>query len=283
MSASNQWAKELQQPHATLLTILASSWEHTFAVCQLLQGKSAIQSALAKPNLRDWLKLYDSDSPPNDALFEYFRIEMGSLIDFSLIENSAKSSGPDGKDAITSLLNQLAEFGTNKLPSADEFAYPLPMAFLVLVCMPCLALYGEYPAVLMKQARDGDLDTICDLVRLDRSVIFDNTISQVIHAWALELQEVKLKRIGEAFSKGIPTISKKKVKIAWAQYVYNLAKSFGMPITAPKVRELFDALSKDAGTGPHDPDLAEMTDDAFYQAIAKRKKSLSNLLKYRQV
>ncbi len=234
-----------------------------------------------KPNLKNWLKLYDSDSQPNDALFEYFRTEMGSRIDFSLIENPTEHPGPNEKEAITSLLKQLAELDTDKLPDTDEFAYSLPMAFLILVCMPCLALYGEYPAAIMKQARNGDLGTICDLIRLDRSVIFDGTISQIIHAWALELQGIKLKRIGEAFSKGIPRISKKKVKIAWAQYVYDSAKSFGMPLTAPKVRDLFDALSQDAGTGFHDPDLVEMTDDAFYQAIAKHKKPLSNLLKYR--
>lgn len=282
MSATSHWAVGLPHPHSNTLILLASSWKHSHAVLRLLQGKATIQLPLAKPDLTGWLKLYDSESLLQDELFEYLQNELGSLVDLSQLEALNHPSGSQSPEAITHFLSQVAELNADQLPDGDGYAFSLPMAFMILVWMPCLALYGDYPPALMQQARDGDLDTICDLIKLDRSVIFDAEISQIIHAWTLKMQDVKLKRIGDAFRKGIPHISKKRIKLAWAQYVYDASKSFGMPLTAPKVRELFDALSQDAGTGAHDPDLAEMTDDAFYQAIAKRKKPLSNILKYRQ-
>jgi hypothetical protein len=98
----------------------------------------------------------------------------------------------------------------------------------------------------------------------------------------MQQHEYKLHRIGNALAQGLKTIPIVKIKIAWAQYAYDAAKRFGMPLTAPQIRDLFDAIAQDDEVGAQDPDLTEMTDDAFYQALTKRKKSPTSLLRFRK-
>lgn len=281
MPACSEWTKGLPQPHATLLISIASSWKYTHAVFTLMQSKGHSVPPIAQPDLARWLVFYRNHRLLTDDIKNYFQTGLDGIVDISNLGNLYGKPESISEKSVVGLFKQMKSVQTNHTPYGEGYDFPLPLAFMVLVWMPCLALYGDYPPVLLRKARHGDLSTICDLIKLDRSVLFDAGISKIIHAWTLELQDVKLKIIGDAIRKGIPHISTKRIKLAWAQYVYDAAKSFGMPLTAPKVRELFDALSQDAGTGPHDPDLAEMTDDAFYQAIAKRKKPLSNILKYR--
>lgn len=172
--------------------------------------------------------------------------------------------------------------GSEVLPDEGPHIFPLGVMFAMFVWMPCMALYGQYPTEMMRKARHGDLDTIRELIRLDRSAIFDPGISKHIHEWALDFQTVKLKRLGDTFSEGLPEISKRKVKLVWAQYVYDAAIRFGMPLTAPKIRELFNALANDSGIGMEDPDLAEMSEDSFYRALTRNKKPLTRLSHHRE-
>jgi hypothetical protein len=49
--------------------------------------------------------------------------------------------------------------------------------FFVRVWAPCLLLYGEYATVLLRKARRGDLNSLLQLVRIDKSVLGDALIA----------------------------------------------------------------------------------------------------------
>ena len=279
MSAVSKWANGLPQPHANLIVGIASSWKTQLDIYTHRNERLSPGFSLAKPNLKKWLSFYrDHRKLTNEAL-AYFE-EAGT--DLSLLPNLYGKQDAFSTEVLDVLIDSDSKAIPSELPDLGQFAFPLSMAFNILVWFPCMFLYGNYPPALLRKARHGDLEVLCDLIRIDRSVLFDPVISQRVHTWTMQQQEYKLNRVGSAFAKGIKEIPTRKVKIAWAQYAYDAATTIGMPIEAPQVRALFDAFAQDDGLGMHDPDLIEMTDDAFYQALAKRKKAPSSLLRFRK-
>ena len=274
-----EWTRDLSQPHASILVALASSWEHLYNIYRLHRGGHHFGQPLSKPDLPKWLSYYQNHRLLTDECQEYFSQSLFKNFDTSFVGElygKTKKLPPDSP--IEELFAHLLSVDASKeLQDEGPHIFPLGVMFAMFVWLPCMALYGQYPTTMMRKARKGDLDTIRQLVRLDRSAIFDPGISRHIHAWALDYQNIKIKRVGDSFSQGLPDISKKKVKLVWAQYVYDAAIRMGMPLTAPKIRALFDALAQDSGDGMVDTDLAELTDDAFYRALTRDKKPLTKL------
>lgn len=279
MSATERWTEGLPQPHANLIVVIATSWKTQLDFNTLKNEGVSPRFAITKPHLKKWLSFYLNHRSLTDETLAYF-VEAGANISF--LPNLYGKEDEFPIEHISALIDQKQNTIVSDLPDMGEYAFPLAMAFNILVWIPCMFLFGDHPPTLLRKARHGDLDVLCDLVRLDRSVIFDPGISKQVHAWTLQFQEYKLNRIGTALAKGLKEIPTVKIKIAWAQYAYDTAKRFGMPLTAPQIRALFDAIAEDDGLGQHDPDLAQMTDDAFYQALAKRKKAPSTLLRFRK-
>jgi hypothetical protein len=60
----------------------------------------------------------------------------------------------------------------------ERVCHQSEMQFFFRVWMPCILLYGEYPTELMKRARHGDIDPMCDLLRLDKAVIAEPRIAE---------------------------------------------------------------------------------------------------------
>lgn len=277
MNASSKWAEGLSLPHAQILICLASAWQHIYHIYKLHRDGHNFGQPLSRPDLSKWLSYYQNHRALTDECQEYFSQVLTPDISFfgNLYGKTTKFS-PDSP--IQDFFSYLLEVDASEVLQDEEpHIFPLAVMFAMFVWLPCMALYGQYPTEMMRKARHGNLDTIRELVRLDRSAIFDPGIAKHIHEWVLDFQTVKLKRLGDTFSEGLPNISKKKIKLVWAQYVYDAAQNMGMPLTAPKVRELFDALTEDNGVGMVDPDLAELSDDSFYRALTRNKKPLTRL------
>ena len=279
MLATTRWIEGLPQPHADLIVGIANSWKTQFDINALNNKGLPPRLCIAKPNLNKWLSYYRHHRKLTDEILALVE-EAGT--DLNLLPNLYGKEDTLTVENINALIAPYSKATLAQFPDLGESAFPLSMAFNLLVWLPCMFLYGDFPPTLLRKARHGDLDVLCDLIRLDRSVIFDSGISNQLHEWTLHQQEYKLSRVGNAFAMGLKEIPIAKIKIAWAQYAYNTAKRIGLPLTAPQIRALFDAIAQDDGIGPQDPDLAEMTDDAFYQALAKRKKPPTTLLRFRK-
>lgn len=278
-TATTIWADGFPQPLASTLVVLAMAWKQPYIIYSLHQKGNFLGRALAEPNLNEWLKYYQSESLFSGESLEYLEPLLPNSLDSSFFDSlhDENAQVPDDADLEVFYTN-LIEGGTSKvLLDEDTHIFPLETLFFMLVWMPCAAIHGKEPCDLIKEARSGDLESMCDLIRIDRSVIFDSEVAEQIHQWALDFKNVHLKRIGEAFGKGPHKKSKKDFKLLFAQYVYDAARHANFPLTAPKVRELFNALAQDDGLGMEDPDLVKMTDDAFYRALTRTQKPLTKL------
>ena len=279
MDAALKWAEGYTHSNAQILICLASAWEHNYSIYKLHRGGHHFGQSLSKPDLFKWLSYYQNHRTLTDECNQYFSQGLPSDLDASFLGplyGKTKTIPPDGQ--VGELYSHLLTVDPSEvLPTEKDHIFPLGVMFALFVWMPCMAIYGHYPTELMRKARYGDIETIRKLIRLDRSAIFDPGIAKHLHAWAIDFHNVKLKRIGDTFSEGLPEISKRKIKLVWAQYVYDAAINLGIKLTAPNVRALYDALAQDAGIGLVDPDLAEMTDDAFYRALTRNKKPLTKL------
>lgn len=282
MSATSEWAQNRPQPQANILVMLASLWEYTYEM-QSLHGNTQQQGPrLTKPNLKKWLGFYHKHRQLTDETNAYYAQAFAGSFDTSLFGNLYGKPEQLSEDSISDILENVPHAGSFELPDMEDHVFPLAVAFNILVWLPCMVFHGDYPCVLLRKARHGDEKVLCDLIRLDRSILFDSVISKRVHDWTLDSETDILEKIGTAFRTGLSNTSLVKIKLAWAQYIYDLSRSMGMPLNAPEVRALFDAHAQDSELGMQDLDLHEMSDDAFYQALAKRKKPLSGLLKYRR-
>lgn len=137
--------------------------------------------------------------------------------------------------SINNLIDQ-SEVCPTQLNTEGNHTLPLAITFNILVCLPYMVLYGEYPPTLLLKARNRDLESLCNLICIDRCILSDPGVASLLHRWTLQFQEVKLGHIGDAFAQGLKTISPTKIKPAWAQYVYDASRSMGIVLNAPKTR-----------------------------------------------
>jgi hypothetical protein len=157
--------------------------------------------------------------------------------------------------------------------SDEDMATP-EMQFFMLVLVPCLLEFGKIPSRLYANARRGDLQSLVDLIRLDKTVAGDPAIAKWIHQPTMERDEVAAKLIGDAFSDGVQyDPSPGQIKAQQAALLIALSEGLGCKLKPVEVRHLFDAIQKDL-TGDDaatDTDLPEYN-EGWRQAIYNGKK-----------
>jgi hypothetical protein len=146
------------------------------------------------------------------------------------------------------------------------------MIFFWRVLVPCFLLYGTYPALLLRKARAGNYRAVRDLIRLDKGVIEDSVIGEMIHQAAAASKVRKIDIISKAL---VETPGKKiamqKVKYLLGGLISLVSIAMGEKIKAVEISKLFDAIALDSGTGGGDPDLA-VKPWTFEKAIQRARK-----------
>jgi hypothetical protein len=139
--------------------------------------------------------------------------------------------------------------------------------FFIRVLVPCFSLYGTSPLNLLRQAQNGDDESLEKLIRLDKSIIFEPKISEIIHqAQAMKKQE-RMSIIKKAFiSKPKAKMNMKTIKFHLGGLVSYYSIAMKQKITAADINNLFDAISLDMN-GDFDQDIGEMTPEAFAKNI----------------
>jgi ASC-1-like (ASCH) protein len=141
------------------------------------------------------------------------------------------------------------------------------------VLVPCFTIYNTYPIELLRNAQNGDNDALEKLIRLDKSIIFEPKISELIHqAQALKAQ-ARIAMIKKALvSKPVKlNMNMKAIKCNLGGLISYLSDIFKQKITAADIRKLFDAIACDKGIDNIDPDLSNMTPETFEKAIQRQR------------
>ena len=152
--------------------------------------------------------------------------------------------------------------------------------FFIRVFAPCFILYGLCPLELLRQAQSGNNDALKKLIRLDKSIIFEPKISEIIHqAQALKKQE-RMSIIKMAFrSSPKVKIKMKAIKCHLGGLISYLSIAMKQKISAADIRRLYDELAHDMNDDVVvDDDLYEMTEETFSKNIQDARKMWQILL-----
>ncbi len=146
---------------------------------------------------------------------------------------------------------------------ADPIVY-----FIFKTYIPCWLYYGKFPIQFLREARQGNLDSLEKILRIDSSVAMDLRISKIIHNLRTT-NPLKYEAIISAQLKHPQKPLLPLLKTSLAAMIAVISEAFGKRLNEPEIRELFDAVSRDYGIDDIDTDLPE-SPEAFKKAIQRK-------------
>lgn len=155
------------------------------------------------------------------------------------------------------------------------------LAFMFLVAFPCWLLYKEWPSKVYRRARQGDISAINKLLRLDPFLLHDPAIGREIQKVRIHGKLSIYENLLNAPLKPIKLkLTSRSIKDMLAGLISLLAETFKQPLTSTDIRDLFDAVAKDADNRDIDTSLPE-SQEAYSKAIQRNRPDWTPLLKNR--
>jgi len=241
----------------------------------VIQGKG-LKAFPAIPGVVEWLSLYRSPRRVGRGISQLFAQMSG--MDFTHEECLAaraeyrllcEMDEAERKAALESEDPQ--EWPSSSMQCEPEITPECQ--FLVRVWMPCFMLYRDYPSRMLARARRGDVNVLCDLVKLDKAIIHEPRIAEQVHQWANSARRGLFNKFARAFRERPRVPNEKQIKYALAGLVSHfIGTSLGM--TATEIRQLYDRLAyeKTGGRQMIDTDLPAQQ-ETFSKAVQRIRKT----------
>ena len=152
--------------------------------------------------------------------------------------------------------------------------------FAYKVMLPCWHFYAISPSILFRKARNGNLEAMDKLLRIDTAVLCDPRISEHVYRLSLQKSKRKLEKILDAIRNGPKAkISMQKIKFTLAGMISILSQILGHRLKSPAIRQLFNAVAIDTGKDEMiDRDLPD-SPEAFSKAIQRERYFWRSFLK----
>ena len=180
------------------------------------------------------------------------------------------------KDLISTKFGELDLRDSHKLGKAvtlpmekDKINKIPEWTFMARVWFPCFFVYGEYPTNLYRKARQGDINSICKLLRIDKAITADNRIARHAQIASLNPKSDEYSKIKNATNGTLKITSMKKVKIRIAGFVASMARFLGFKLTTTEIQNLFDIIAKVRSYDLVDADL-DQSPESFYMNIRRQ-------------
>lgn len=152
------------------------------------------------------------------------------------------------------------------------------LAFLFLVAFPCWLFYKEWPTKLYRKARQGDTSAIHKLLRLDPFLLHDPSIGREIQKVRIYGKKSVYADLLNAPSKPIKLkLTSRTIKDSLAGLISLLAEAMKQSLTSTEIRDLFDAIAKDADKRDIDTSLPE-SQEAYSKVIQRNRPDWKPLL-----
>ena len=282
-STSILWASMLDNVTETFLQLKANKiFEHSFTVKDLPAWSALYQS---EKSLIQFMipmicsSLEGKGAPPNFA--ENMLSIVQATTNISYIESPGLPPKFNQADADTLCQNTLSitltdieqRTSDNSITTQEKTAFLVnetEACFFILVMVPCLVLYQTFPRILYQDALNGDIKALENLLRMDRRILHDPEIGkqlEIIHSKSITVHD---KLIKDSLELPKPKITRRRILDAIAGFISALAVQMQQELTEPKIRDLFDSMSRDKN-GADDEDLMS-TPETFYQAIRRSRK-----------
>lgn len=246
MSAVSQWMEGKPSNIASYAVVLAVASEDVSDALISFRKKSA--TFIPQPPLDKWLPLYRQHRKLISILAEAF---------------APLASAPQGN---------VSKLGKETLSQLQK-AYAQPeMLFFFKVWGPCWLHYKTSPTKLYRQARLGRVRALNKLLRLDNSVLFDPKLAGMFHQIKAKRSRAEYEDLLMSFNNPVnQEIEPHKIKVIIAGLISEFSIKNGKRLSAPQIKELFDAIAKDKGRGETDTDLS-VSPNAFAQEIRRERK-----------
>lgn len=149
------------------------------------------------------------------------------------------------------------------------FKHPV-LIYLFLVKIPCWCFYYTDVKTLFRDAINGDLDSICKLIRLDRTIMHHPDIIMHINEVSENRESDEFKKIIDAFTGKLPLPSRMDFKIDIARFIKDYVEASKSKIS---YQELLEIMLTQAGKlkGRSDPDLSGYTEEGTFAKTIRRK------------
>ena len=149
--------------------------------------------------------------------------------------------------------------------------------FIFKIIIPSFLFYGEHPAKLYRKARQGDVESLDKILRLDKGAVCCKRINKHFYSPTDSCELKKLTLALHRQPKG--KISYQKAKFLIAGFISFLSEILGHRLSAPEIQDLFNAYAVDSGYDDLiDADLPP-SPEGFAKAIQRERSFWSSFLK----
>jgi len=265
------------------------------------QGKR-LEGDVHLPKIKTWLKLYKNHDKVMKELLSALGIEEQIKKQKESVKENSIKGNVFVKRLFSMLLNKKVELSEEEVKEIEEFkeeaieniTYEIEdkerkhfferltkpgIIFALRVTIPCFTFYQTYPYVIVRKAEGGDDVALEQLIRLDKSVIFNPKISEIIHqAQALKQQE-RMSMIKKAFtSKPKAIIKMRTIKYQLGGLISFISMLLHEKLSAIDIRKMYDAIARDMKVDAVDPDFGETTPETFSKNIQDYRRMWHNII-----
>ncbi|MBE0576386.1 MAG: hypothetical protein IH613_10895 [Desulfuromonadales bacterium] len=293
MLAVEKWAKNKPKEFALLAQKLALSAESMCQMAEYFYDTGPYAKILTFPSLPEWYGYYKKHREIStfltDVLSDFFPSKASVFSQMAKNLQPSSTSKDEKSEELTKLVDEhaqdiyrllfsesIAEYSAEDFTVEEQgkmvmiFKNPR-FNFFVNVCLICNGFYGQEPGLLLRKARLGDVDALEKILRLDARMISEPRIAQQVFNLHSKGKRTKYLRVlGCLGKKPKLKFTLQKIKCVKSGQISAFAEQIGFKITAPDIRALFDALSKDSGRGMVDNDLP-LCDEAFSKAVQRER------------
>lgn len=267
MTHVRKWA-ERKDPFIVYVALMIVDFaKEYYELSESVHKGKRLEGDIRLPSLKTWLKLYSNPKRIGKVLFNALGINNNDT------GKSNKEKTNEDSDAENEDLKENAiDFFTSEIPEEyrKEFLKNLTkpeIIFFLRVFAPCFSLYQAYPIELLRKAKCGDDKALEKLIRLDKSIIFDPKISEIIHQSQALKEQARMSMIKTAFSSQPKAMKMETIKCQLGGLVSFISESLKQKLNPSDIKKLYDAIAQDLRVDMHDQDLHKMTVPTFAKRI----------------
>lgn len=282
MNQFRKWAEDKNPFVAAVALTIARLSKEYYELSESVRIGKRLEGDIPLPSLNTWLNLYRNPKRISKVLFNALGVNNNDMaksaqLKTELVKNisSDNKKTKEGSDETTDNYLELAinDFTSEINEDArKEFLINLKkpeIMFFIRVIAPCFSIYGTYPLDLIKKAKSGDDKALEQLIRLDKSIIFEPKISEIIHQAQVMKNQERMLKIKKAFRSSTKVMSMKTIKCYVGGLISLFSTELKQKINPSDIKLLYDAISIDMRIDRHDQDLHQMLSPAFQKAIKR--------------
>ena len=260
MKHVRKWAEGKDSSIVSVALMIVGFAKEYYELSESVHKGKRLEGDIPLPSLRTWLKLYRNPK------------RIGKVLSNALGINNHEKINDDSNAEIEELKEAAIDVFTSDIPEEErkEFLKNLikpEIIFFIRVFAPCFTLYKIYPLDLLNKAVNGDDKALEQLIRLDKSAIFEPKISKLIHEAQVLKAQARMSMIKRAFSSQPKAMQMQTIKCQLGGLVLFISELLKQKLNPSDIKQLYDSIAKDLRIDMHDQDLHKMTVPTFAKRI----------------